>query len=595
MKRRQNILFNQADSVIQKLFWDSFFVIMASKVSVGVSKLIDSLMVSNFLGSEMFAAQSLSSPLFGFIAIASGLLATGTQVLVSKNIVKGQFKESDQIFSLALFVGLVISGLMTVACVMFGGPLANILGASREDAALFESTKAYLMGLGIGAIPITMNMILPPVLQINGDRKRIKITMFVIAGANFILNLVAIFVFKWGMFGVGLATGLAEWIGTVCYLLHFRKRNIMCHICFRGISLFKLKNVLSIGLPQATVRVCNTLRPLLVNRWILFLSTSAAISAVGINNNIVSFFLIPQTAVASAVMLIAGTFYEEQDKESLNKLVRLSMEYNVLINVILAVGLFISAPLWVSIYEKRGSETFEMAVTCIRWAAVGMMCCAVNAYFVNFMQGTGRHQQVHLFAIFQKFVYSVGCAYVLGWLFGIQGVLASMSVCEMCFMVHILIHIWVKNKKFPKKMGEFLLLPKGFGNDPNMTLDYSITSMEEVIGISEEVMDFCRERGIDRRRAYFAALCTEEMASNIVRHGFSKEKKQSLMIRVLIVNGDLILRFRDSCRLFNIRERYETIDKQDVTKNIGIRMVMSIAKDVMYVNALNLNTTIIKI
>lgn len=595
MRKRNIGLFNQADSVIQKLFWDSFFVIMASKVSVGISKLIDSLMVSNFLGSEMFAAQSLSSPIFGFISIVSGLLAMGTQVLVSKSIVKGQFKEGDQVLSLSLLVGLVVSGLMTMACVVFGNQVAEIMGATRDDMVLFESTKAYLAGLGLGAIPMTMNMILPPVLQINGDRKRIKITMFIIAGANFVLNLVALFVLKWGMFGVGLATSLSEWIGTMCYLLHFAKRNIMCHIRLRGISLRRLKDVLLIGLPQATSRACNTLRPLLVNRWILFLSTSAAISAVGINNNIVSFFLIPQTAVALSVMLIAGTFYEEQDKESLNKIVRISMEYNVLINVILAVGLFISAPLWVSIYEKRGSETFQMAVTCIRWAAAGMMCCAVNAYFVNFLQGTGRHHQVHIFSFFQRFGYSVGCAYVLGWLFGIQGVLASVSVCEMCFTVHILIHIWVKNKKFPRKLEEYLLLPKNFGNDPNMTLDYSITSMEEVIGISKVVMEFCRERGIDRRRAYFAALCTEEMASNIVRHGFGSKKNQSLMIRVLIVNGDLILRFRDSCRLFNIRERYETIDKNDVTKNIGIRMVMNTAKDVMYVSALNLNTTIIKL
>ena len=67
------------------------------------------------------------------------------------------------------------------------------------------------------------------------------------------------------------------------------------------------------------------------------------------------------------------------------------------------------------------------------------------------------------------------------------------------------------------------------------------------------------------------------------------------MIRVLLANDDLILRFRDSCRLFNIREHYEVVEKKDITKNIGIRMVMCIAKDVMYVNALNLNTTIIKI
>ena len=155
--------------------------------------------------------------------------------------------------------------------------------------------------------------------------------------------------------------------------------------------------------------------------------------------------------------------------------------------------------------------------------------------------------------------------------------------------------IWVKNKQFPKDLVHFMLLPKDFGTEPDMTLDCTICNMDEVIGVSKIVMDFCAERGVDHRRAYFAALCTEEMASNIVQHGFVPGKSQSLMIRVLVVNDDLILRFRDSCRLFNIRERYDVVDKKDITKNIGIRMVMSIAKDVMYVNALNLNTTIIKI
>ena len=124
---------------------------------------------------------------------------------------------------------------------------------------------------------------------------------------------------------------------------------------------------------------------------------------------------------------------------------------------------------------------------------------------------------------------------------------------------------------------------------------YIVSSMEEVIGISETVMDFCETRKVDHRRACFAALCTEEMASNIVRHGFLSEKQHGLMIRVVVANGDLILRFRDNCKLFNIREKYDSADQKDVTSNIGIRLVMGMAKDVMYVNTLNLNTTIIKI
>jgi anti-sigma regulatory factor (Ser/Thr protein kinase) len=236
-----------------------------------------------------------------------------------------------------------------------------------------------------------------------------------------------------------------------------------------------------------------------------------------------------------------------------------------------------------------------MAITCLRWTAVGLLSYAVNEFFVNLMLGVGRHKQVHVFTIFERFIYAVACAYVLGFLFGIEGVLASFSVAEMCFTVHILIHVWVKNKKIPNKLEHFLLLPRDFGVAPDMTLNYNISSMDEVVGVSGAVMDFCHQKGIDHRRAYFAALCTEEMASNIVHHGFSPDKPQSLKIRILIVNDDLILRFRDSCRLFNIREYYDSADRKDITKNIGIRMVMRSAKDVMYVNALNLNTTIIKL
>ena len=354
----------------------------------------------------------------------------------------------------------------------------------------------------------------------------------------------SIFVFDLGMFGIGLATSLAQWCGLAVYLLHFRKQNIMCHIRMHGMQLDVLRDVLVNGLPKVTVRVCNTLRPLLINRWVMFLSTSAAMSAVGINNNIRDFFRIPETALAFTIMLIAGTFYAEQDKESLNKAVRISMTYNVLINTVLSAALFVLAPCFVAIYEKAGTQTYSMAVFSLRWTAVGLLFYAVNEFFLDFMLGTGRHKQVHIFSFLERFLYAVGAPYVLGSIFGIKGVLASFSIAEMCFTIHILIHVWVKTKKFPNKPEHFMLLPENFETDPDMTLNCSVSNMEEVIGISETVMDFCSKREVGHRKAFFAALCTEEMASNIVRHGFRPGNQHGLMIRVVIANGDLILRFR---------------------------------------------------
>ena len=272
-----------------------------------VSKLVDGLMVSNFMEAEMFAAQNLVSPFFGLIGIISGLLATGAQVTVSKNIASGRFKEADQTFSLSLLFGLIFAGAVSVSCFLFGDLLTQFFGPSPADHTLFEATKKYLMGLGVGAIPLTINVILTPVLQINGDRNRVKFTMFLITGINIACNALSIFLFDLGMFGIGLSTSIAEFCGMIVYLLHFRKRNIMCHIRLSAVRFRTIKSVLTLGLPKATYRICNTFRPLLINRWVMFLSTSFAVSAIGINNNIRDLFRIPETAVATTIMLIAGT------------------------------------------------------------------------------------------------------------------------------------------------------------------------------------------------------------------------------------------------------------------------------------------------
>ena len=581
--------------MLHKLFLDSFWVMLAAELSVIISKLVDGLMVSNFMEAEMFAAQNFVNPFFGLIGITSGLLATGTQVIVSKNIASGRFKEADQTFTLSLLFGLIIAGAVSVSCFLFGDLIPQVLGVNPEDVVLFDATKKYLMGLGVGAIPLTLNVILTPVLQINGDRTRVKITMFLITGINVVFNALSIFVFDLGMFGVGLSTSIAEFCGMIVYLLHFRRRNIMCHIRLCAVRLRAIKDVLTIGLPKATYRVCNMLRPLLINRWVMFLSTSFAVSAIGINNNVRDFFRIPETAIATTIMLISGTFYGEQNKDSLKKVVQISMKYNVLINAVLSLALFTFSPYLVAIYEDVGTETYRMAIYALRWTSVGLMFYAVNEYFMNFMLGTERHKHVHVFTIFERFVYAVVCAFVLGLIFGIKGVLASLSIAEMCFTVHVLIHVWVKNRKFPKKLEHFMLLPKSFGPKPDMILDCSVSNMSEAVGISETVMDFCKKRGIDHRRSYYAALCTEEMASNIVQHGFVPDKHQSLMIRVVVSDEDLILCFRDSCKLFDIREKFDSVDQKDVTSNVGIRLVMRMVKDVTYINTLKINTTIIKI
>ncbi len=86
------------------------------------------------------------------------------------------------------------------------------------------------------------------------------------------------------------------------------------------------------------------------------------------------------------------------------------------------------------------------------------------------------------------------------------------------------------------------------------------------------------------------------MAGNVIKHGFSADgKRHSVDLRVVKKDDDVILRIRDDCKEFDPMARTGILDDEDKTKNIGIRLVTGISKDVSYQNLLGLNVLTIRI
>ena len=117
----------------------------------------------------------------------------------------------------------------------------------------------------------------------------------------------------------------------------------------------------------------------------------------------------------------------------------------------------------------------------------------------------------------------------------------------------------------------------------------------EVVSLSSRVQEFCASKGIDHRRSMLSGLAIEEMAGNIVQHGYSEDhKKHNIEVRVVHKDGSLILRIKDDCVPFDPADRRDLVEPEDITKNIGIRMVYSMAESVQYQNILGLNVLTIR-
>ena len=141
-----------------------------------------------------------------------------------------------------------------------------------------------------------------------------------------------------------------------------------------------------------------------------------------------------------------------------------------------------------------------------------------------------------------------------------------------------------------------MAIPARIGVGPEDRIDISVTCEDDVIDVSRQVSDFCKRRGLDAWRTYGASLCMEEMAGNVVEHGFTKDKKKhSADIRVVHKDGEIILRIRDNCTAFDPAAYHKVMEMDERGKNVGIKLVYGMAKQVDYQNLLGMNVLTMRI
>ena len=140
-----------------------------------------------------------------------------------------------------------------------------------------------------------------------------------------------------------------------------------------------------------------------------------------------------------------------------------------------------------------------------------------------------------------------------------------------------------------------MAVPDRIGVPGSERIDITVRNMEEVMDVSRQIIDFCKKRNIDSRKAYFAGLCMEEMAGNVIAHGFPRDKRQhAANIRVVHKGDEIVLRIRDNCLAFDPSEYSRALESEDKAKYAGIRLVYRLAADVSYQNLLGLNVLTIR-
>lgn len=187
-------------------------------VFTSIYGVVDGLFVSNFAGKTAFASINLIMPFLIILGAMGFMLGTGGTALVSRVLGEGDKERANKYFSMITLFGILLGVILTVVGVLAMRPMAILLGATE---AMVEDCVLY----GRIVVCFLTSFMLQNMFQsflIAAERPKFGLLITLAAGVtNMVLDALFVGVFRWGIAGAAIATGISQTVGGVVPLMYF--------------------------------------------------------------------------------------------------------------------------------------------------------------------------------------------------------------------------------------------------------------------------------------------------------------------------------------------------------------------------------------
>ena len=560
-----------------------------------VNSIVSTFFASNYVGVNAMAAVGLFFPLNLFIGAVSIMLVGGATILCGSYMGKNQQDSLQNAYSLDMVISFLVSAVLTVLFVVFS--VFDLTGIFTKDPEVRPLFNRYLLGQAVGVMPLLIGNQLASFLALENRGKRTVIASLVYIAMNLVLNYVFVKVLRLEAFGLAMASSLGLWVFFAIQAQYFASGKSHMHLRIRKLDWKDSLKIIRTGIPGAASQGYQTIRVFTLNWLMATFVGKAGISAYTASGNLIVLFWAIPSGMLAVSRLMMSVSKGEEDRQTLTDVMRVMFKrYLLLMGLVCAVIISCAVPLTRILFRDPTDPVYNMTLWGVRLLPLCMPLSIICMHFSCYGETSGRHALVHVLALLDGLVCVVAFSALTIRTLGMNGIYLSMTFNGIVTTLVIIGYAWKKRRHFPHSMDDLMVIPEDFGVSEDERMDLSIANIGEVVTISQKVQDFCLERGIDRRRSYLAGLSMEEMAGNIVEHGFEKDnKKHYVDIRVVHKDDDVILRIKDDCVPFDPGERIKMAENDDLTRNIGIKMVFRTSKDVQYQNILGLNVLTIRI
>lgn len=190
--------------------------------------MVDSIVVGRFVGANALAAVGATGSInFLFFSMSFGI-ASGVGVVVSQAFGADKPDLVERAIANGLYLLAIVSAIVSILGVVFARPIMIMLNTPE---VILDDAVVYMQVSCAGILAIAAYNGIAAILRSLGDSKTPLYIMFVSCIINIVLDLVFVLQFNWAVFGVGVATVIAQLVSAIIGFVY----------AYYRISFFRIK------------------------------------------------------------------------------------------------------------------------------------------------------------------------------------------------------------------------------------------------------------------------------------------------------------------------------------------------------------------
>ena len=389
-------------------------------VFTSVYGVVDGLFVSNFVGKSAFAAINLIMP---FIMIFGGLgfmLGTGGSALVAKTLGEKRNEQAKRYFTMMVYITIIAGAVACIIGIAAMRPVAKLLGASE---ALIGDCVTY----GRISLVFGVAFMLQNVFQgffITAEKPQLGLYTTIAAGvANMVLDAVFIALFKWGVAGAALATGVSQCVGGIIPLFYFaRKNDSLLQLTKTKLEFKPIMRACSNGLSEMVSNATASIVGMLYNLQLLKYAGENGIAAYGVIMYVQFIFISIFIGYAVGCAPIVSYNYGAGNHGELKNMLKKSMVLMWTTGVVMALAAQVLAKHLAGVFVGYDKELFELTARGFRIFSMAFLLIGFNIFASSFFTALNNGVVSAVISLLRTFVFKLSAVFILPLMLGVDGI-----------------------------------------------------------------------------------------------------------------------------------------------------------------------------